>query len=150
MTISEHLEMMGVELRATWTQTRKANGEAVQSRVANTVNVWKTGKFMPLSMRSWSLNQYCYSKVWFKTHSVDLRAMDISRITSSAKSWMYADMLLKPEEMVMVRPALSGGLGVHHVGMKALAGLIRTFLETACNPVFRHSLYHELLSGTIF
>ena len=76
MTISDHLEMVGVELRATWTQTRKANGEAVQSRVTNTVNVWKTGKFMPLSMRSWSLNQYCYSKVWFRTHSVDLRAMD--------------------------------------------------------------------------
>jgi hypothetical protein len=89
--------------------------------------------------------QYCYSKVWFRTHSVDLRAMDISKVTSYAKSWLYADMLIKPEEMLMVRPALSGGLGVHHVGMKALAGLIRTFLETACNPLFRHSMYHELL-----
>ena len=45
----------------------------------------------------------------------------------------------------MVRPVLSGGLGVHHVGMKALAGLIRTFLETACNPKFQQSLYHQLL-----
>ena len=32
MTISDHLEMVGVELRATWMQTRKANGEAVQAR----------------------------------------------------------------------------------------------------------------------
>ena len=29
--------------------------------------------------------------------------------------------------------------------MKALAGLIKTFLETACNPKFQHSLYHEIL-----
>ena len=32
-----------------------------------------------------------------------------------------------------------------HVKMKALAGLIRTFLETACIPRFRQSLYHQLL-----
>ena len=145
MTISDHLEMVGVELRATWTQTRKANGEAIQARVANTVSLWKTGKFMHFSMRSWSLNQHCYSKVWFRTHSVDLRLGDIKKITSSAKSWMYADMLLKPEEKVMHRPVNSGGLGVLHVHMKALAGLIRTFLETACNPKFRHSMYHEML-----
>ena len=145
MTLSDHLEMVGVELRATWTQTRKANGDAIQAKVSNTVKQWKTGKFMPLSMRSWSMNQYCYSKVLFRTHSIDLRVADITKITSLAKSWLYADMLLKPEEMIMVRPALSGGLGVHHVGMKALAGLIKTFLETACNPKFQHSLYHEIL-----
>ena len=91
------------------------------------------------------MNQYCYSKVWFRTHSVDLRMGDINKLTSSAKSWMYADMLLKPEEKVLHRPVNSGGLGVLHVKTKALAGLIRTFLETACNPKFRHSMYHELL-----
>ena len=29
MTISDHLDMVGVELRATWSQTRKANGDIV-------------------------------------------------------------------------------------------------------------------------
>ena len=145
MTLSDHLDMVGVELRATWTQTRKANGDALQARVTSTTNQWRSGKFMPLTMRSWSMNQYCYAKVWFRTHSVDLRKTDISKITSSAKSWLYADMLLKPEEMVLVRDVQSGGLGVHHVGMKALAGLIRTFLETACNTKFQQSLYHQLL-----
>ena len=47
MTISDHLEMIGVELRATWTQTRKANGDITQSRAENTIRVWKSGKFMP-------------------------------------------------------------------------------------------------------
>ena len=71
--------------------------------------------------------------------------MDISKITSSAKSWMYADMILKPEEMILVRPPTFGGLGMLDIKMKALAGLIRTFLETACIKGFRHSLYHKLL-----
>ena len=70
---------------------------------------------------------------------------DIRKITSSAKLWMYADMLLKPEEKIMHRPVTTGGLGVHHVRSKGLAGLIRTFLETACNPKLLHSLIHEVL-----
>ena len=103
MTISDYLEMVGVELRATWTQTKKANGEIVQQRVADTVKLWKTGKFMHLSLRSWSMNIYCFSKIWFRTHSVDLRETDVRKITSSAKSWLYADMLMKPEENVLHR-----------------------------------------------
>ena len=100
---------------------------------------------MHLGMKSWSVNQYCFSKVWFRTHSVHLREVDTRKITSSAKLWMYADMLLKPEEKIMHRPVTTGGLGVHHVRSKGLAGLIRTFLETACNPKLLHSLIHEVL-----
>jgi hypothetical protein len=54
-------------------------------------------------------------------------------------------MLLKPEETVLHRPVSSGGLALLHVKSKALAGLIRCFLETACIPKFRQSLYHQLL-----
>ena len=145
MTLTDALDMVGVELRATWPQTRKANDDAVQSRVIKKTNLWKGGKFMPLSMRGGSINTYCLSTVWFKTHSVDLRVMDITKINKAIKSWLYADMLFKPEEMVMVRPIKYGGLGILDVKYKAMAGLIRSFLETACNPDFRHSLYHELL-----
>jgi hypothetical protein len=77
---------------------------------------------------------YCFSKIWFRTHCVDLRGTDSNKITSSAKSWLYADMLMKPEEIVLHRPVSSGGLALLHVKMKALAGLIRCFLETACMP----------------
>ena len=145
MAISDHLEMIGVELRSSWTQTRKANGDIMQSRAENTTRQWKSGKFMHLNMRGWSLNQYCLSKVWFRTHSVDLRVLDVNKITSSVKSWLYADLLLKPEELVMYRPAFYGGLGVLNVKSKALAGLIKTFLETAGHEQFRPSLYHTSL-----
>ena len=110
MVISDHLDMVGVELRANWTQTRKANGDIIQKRISNTMNPWKAGKFMPLTMRPWSINSFALSKCWFRCHSVDLRAGDVAAITSSVKGWLYADMFEKPSEAVMCRPTSYGGL----------------------------------------
>ena len=66
MLISDHLDMLGVQLKATWTQTRKTNGDQVQQRVSSIINSWRAGKFMPLTMRPWSINSFVLSKVWFK------------------------------------------------------------------------------------
>ena len=100
---------------------------------------------MPLVCRPFSVNSYCLSKVWFRTHSVDLRVGDISAISSACKSWIYQDMLEKPNELLLYRPIDEGGLGLHHVQYKAMASLISTFLQTAANPRFQQSLYHSLL-----
>ena len=54
-------------------------------------------------------------------------------------------MFFKPEELILYRPSTHGGLGMQNVKYKALAGLIRSFLEIASNQNFRHSLYHEIL-----
>ena len=145
MLLSDSLEMVGVELKATWVQTRKANGDIIQTRVTNTVNAWKSGKFMDLSCRPWSLNSNALSKVWFKCHTVDLRVADHNCITSKVKSWLFQDQLEKPEEMILHRPIKMGGLGLHNVKIKALAALIRTFMETAANPSFNQNFYHSVL-----
>ena len=100
---------------------------------------------MPLTMRPWSINCYVLSKVWFKCGSVDLRVADITSINKSIKSWLYADLLEKPSELVMCRPSTQGGLGVISIKHKSLAILIRTFLETAAIPNFRHNLFHSAL-----
>ena len=42
--ISDHLDFLGVELRATYTQTRKANGDQIQDRVKRLISSWKAGK----------------------------------------------------------------------------------------------------------
>ena len=97
MTISDSLDMVGVVLKSTWVQKREANGEVVQARVSNTVNAWKSGKFMDLTSRPWSLNSYALSKVWSKCHTVDLRITDITNLTSKVKSWLFQDQLEKPE-----------------------------------------------------
>ena len=142
MTLSDHLEMVGCELRSTWTQSRKANGDILQKRVDSTIKPWKAGKFMDISQRGFSINSYCISKVMFRCHTVDLRAGDIAKITSSIKSFLYQDQFEKPEEMVIYRPAINGGLGVLNVKYRALAALIKTFMEQAGNPQFLPSLYH--------
>ena len=100
---------------------------------------------MPLTMRPWSVNCYALSKVWFRCGSVDLREGDISAINSTVKSWLYSDLYEKPNEVVMCRPPTYGGLGVYSVRFKAQAMLIKTFLETAANPNFRHSLLHSVM-----
>ena len=145
MTLSDHLDMVGVTLMATWAKTKKANGDVLQSKIKNTVNPWKAGKFLPITQRGWSLKTYALSKVWFKAKSVDLRVGDITSITSSCKSWLYQDMFVKPEEMLLHRPPSYGGLGLHSVKYKALAGFISTFMQTAANPAFQPNLLHQLL-----
>ena len=145
MVISDHLDMLGVELRATHTQTRKVNGDILQTRVKNTIGPWQSGRFMPLTQRPWSINSFAISKVMFKCNCVDLRVMDTTNITSKIKAWLLADQLEKPETMINYRPTSHGGLGLHHVKYKAIAMLIRSFLETAINPKFLHNLYHTSL-----
>ena len=91
MVLLDKLDMVGVELKATAMQTRKVNGDMLQSRIKNLIGSWQAGKFMPLIQRPWSINSYALSKVWFKCSSVDLRTQDSSSITSNIKTWLYAD-----------------------------------------------------------
>ena len=143
--LSDHLDFVGVELRSSFVQTRKANGDILQSRIMNIVGSWKAGRFMPLSQRAYSANCYALSKVWYRCSSINLRVQDHSQITSQVKSWLYQDLLIKPSELVLYRDAADGGLGLMNVSIRALALLIRSFLETSINPKYRHSLFHEHL-----
>ena len=38
MVLSDHLDMVRVQLRATWVKTRKANDDVIQDRVSKTIN----------------------------------------------------------------------------------------------------------------
>ena len=127
--------MVGVELKASWIQTRKVNGDTCQSKMLRIINAWKSGKFMNLTDRPWSLNSFAMSKLWFKCHTIDLRIEDITNLTSRAKSWLFQDILEKPVEMVLYRPIERGGLGLHNIQIKSKASL-RTFLETSVNPSY--------------
>ena len=144
-SLSDHLDMLGVTLKATYMSTRKANGDELQEKIKNVVGPWRAGKFMNLTMRPHSLNCYAFSKLWHRCTSMDLRAGDIVAINKQAKAWLYADLLEKPEELALYRQPKQGGLGLHHVEQRALAHLINSFLETACNTKFRRNQYHQAL-----
>ena len=94
--LSNHLDFVGVELQATFVQTRKVNGEQLQDRIKNTVGPWKAGRFMTITMRPYSANTYALSKVWFKCGSINLRVSDINTINSNVKSGLYQDLFEKP------------------------------------------------------
>ena len=100
---------------------------------------------MPLTMRPHSLNCYAYSKLWLKCFTMDLRAADFSLIMRQSKSWLYADLLEKPEELALFRKPEDGGLGLLHVQQRALACQISSFLETACSLKFTRNQFHEAL-----
>ena len=119
--------------------------DELQSRVQKCIGSWKSGKFLPLVCRPFSLNTYCSSKIWFRTSSVDMRAGDILAITSRLKAYCYQDLFQKPSEVLLYRGVEQGGLGLHHIHSKALANLISTFIQTACNKNFQNSLFHSWL-----
>jgi hypothetical protein len=111
----------------------------------NVVGPWKSGKFMPLTMRPHSLNCYAFSKLWHRCSTTDLRVGDITAINKLAKSWLYADLLEKPAELALYRHTSDGGLGLYNVQLRALANLINSYLETACKPNSRRNQFHEAL-----
>ena len=137
MRLTDTLDMVGVQLTATWSSTRQKNGNLLQTKVSNLTGAWKTGKFMPLTSRPFSINSFALSKVWFRCCTVNLREGDFNSINSSIKRWLYADLLLKPEVMVLYRPLDQEGLGLTSVKHKSLACLIRTFLELATKGAIR-------------
>ena len=97
------------------------------------------------TMRSHSLNCYAFSKLWHRCNTIDLRVGDIKAVNKQAKSWLYADMLEKPEELALYRQPADGGLGLHHVQQRALANQIKCFLETSCNPNYIRNTFHQSL-----
>ena len=145
IVLSDHLDMVGVQLMASYQKTRKSNCDDLQIKVQHIVGSWRGGKFMPLTNRPHSLNMFCLSKVWFKCSSINIRVCDHKKITSNIKSWLFADQLEKPEEHVLARSRKEGGLGLVNVECKALSLLIRSFLETALIPKFKNNKYHEAL-----
>ena len=145
MRLTDTLDMVGVQLCDLWSTTRRKNGDILQQRIKNLIGSWRTGKFMPLCLRPYSSNTFALSKVWFRCSTVNLRESDFTAINTSIKKWLYADLLLKPEEIALFRPVSLGGLGLTSVKLKSTAFLIRTFLELAANPKYFQSQYLNLL-----
>ena len=69
LKVADHLDYLGVELHADYTKTRKANREALQKKVKDQVISWKSGKFLALTSRLWSLNSWCL--IYF--HQITIR-----------------------------------------------------------------------------
>ena len=100
---------------------------------------------MALSQRPWSVNSYLLPLVWFHCHSIDMREGDFSKLSSLVKSWVFADCLEKPGELITYRQRGEGGLGIHHIKSKSKAILIKSFIESALNSKYKRNEYHNAL-----
>ena len=103
------------------------------------------GRFMSLSLRPHSTNLYAFSKLLYRYNTIAPRVSDLQHFNSMAKKFIYADLLLKPNELILFRDISQGGLGLTCMKMRAQAALISTFLETAINPKFIRNHYHNSL-----
>ena len=81
----------------------------------------------------------------YRCNTIDLRICDIKAFNKSAKSFLYADLLEKPDELTLYRCIEDGGLGLLNIQIRAKAALISTFLETAINPKYKRNSYHNFL-----
>ena len=61
------------------------------------------------------------------------------------KTFIYADLLERPNKLVLHRATKEGGLGLVCISSRAKAALITTFLQTAINPNFIRNSYHNHL-----
>ena len=73
LKLTDHLDYLGCKLYATYSATRRVNGEALKQTVQDQMGSWKAGQFLLLFQRPWSLNTYCYSKIWYRTGYIHLR-----------------------------------------------------------------------------
>ena len=146
LQLTDSLDYLGCKLFASYQTTRNENGKLLMKKINDLICSWKSGKFLPLTSRPWSLNAYCLSKIWYRVACIELKAGDYDKIISSLKSWLYQDSILKPAENILYRDPEYGGLGLHHVKTRAHAMMIHTFLSQAVSPFYTrnhylHSLY---------
>ena len=107
-SLSDHLDFLGVQLKATYSLTRRANGDILQDRMRKIVGPWRGGRFMALNLRPHSINTYAISKLMYRCNTIDLRIGDIKAFNKIAKSFLYADLLEKPDELTLYRPIENG------------------------------------------
>ena len=125
--ITDSLDFLGVSLCSTYLQTKKINGEKLIEKLRKTVNAWKAGRYMALSMRAHSVNTYALSKIYHKYSVIEPRKGDIDKINSIVKSYIYQDLIYKPQELALWRPIQVGGLGLFNVEVRAKALFINNF-----------------------
>ena len=108
-SLSDHLDFLGVTLKSTYAMTRRVNGDTLQDRIRKVIGPWRAGRFMALNLRPHSVNTYAISKLMYKCNTIDPRIGDIKIFNKTVKSFIYADLLEKPDKLTLYRDIESGG-----------------------------------------
>ena len=119
--ISDHLDFLGVTLKANKAATRTVNGDTLQERIRETIGPWRGGRFMALNLRLQSINYFALSKLQYRFNVIHPRVADTNFFLSQTKKFLHADLLEVPEEKTLYRDVKDGGLGPYHIVSRAKA-----------------------------
>merc|ERR1712002_692243 len=143
--VSDHLNFLGTILNNTNNKSKTSNSASAVNKVKKKIGSWKSGKFLPMNLRAHMINSWIISKIYHSANAFSLRIGDINIIKSMIKSYLYRDLIEKPQEEIAIRPITEGGVGLFDIELRAKAFLIGNFLQTSINPNFRRNIYHETL-----
>merc|ERR1712098_273433 len=115
---------LGVKLFGNFIETSAKNGEILIKKINDLINVWKSGKFMPLLDKPTSINTYALSKICYMAASINFKVRDIDNMQSKIKSWLNQDTFEKPQEEILYRKKEDGGLNLTNKRFKMKAYLI--------------------------
>ena len=107
-TKSDRLDFLCVNLKSTFLATRKVNSDILKERIKNVIGPWNGGLFMPLNLRTHSVNTYAISKLMYKCNIIDPRVEDIAFFNTLSKSFIYGGLLEKPEQITLYRGTQDG------------------------------------------
>ena len=144
ITLSDHLDMLGLPLFASLQKTLKHSGDEVQEKTKKTVGSWLLRR-MSLTQRPWSINTYLLPKIYHRCHVIPLRVCDMNGIKKQINRFLFCDQLEKPGPILQYRPRSSGGLQVHNIDYKSKAMLLRSYLETAIIDSYQHFPLQEAI-----
>lgn len=79
------IDMLGVKLYPGYAETRRENGLTLCGKIGEHIRAYRSGKFIPLTLRLEAINTFVLSKIWYRTANVNLLKTHIKLINSSIK-----------------------------------------------------------------
>ena len=113
--VSDHLDFLGTILNNTNNKSKTSNSINAVNKIKKKIGSWKSGKFLPMNLRAHMINSWIISKIYHSANAFSLRIGDINIIKSMIKSYLYRDLIEKPQEEIAIRPITEGGLGLFDI-----------------------------------
>ena len=131
LQVTDRIEVLGISLYQTWTNTKSKTGEKLINKISNITRKWNGGRFYDLLLRPHIVNTYLLSNIWYYASVIDLKVSDTTSVQSMSNKYVHSNSSLRPETIANYADKKSGGLGVVYVKSKATALFIKNLLDDA-------------------
>ena len=147
MKVVDNINLLDVKLARTTCKTRELTGSDLVASVQAKLNHFKAGRHSALVLKPHLANVYLLSKISHKAAAVHLRCTDVKKLQSAIQSWVTQELLKKPQEALLHRSTCEGGLGLVNVQARALANLMRSFLQSVHTSSYMMAISKAFVEG---